>query len=147
MLSDKFWSKVKITSLYGCWEWTAYRDRHGYGQLTLNNKQWYPHRLVYLELIGPIDQGVYHHCDNPPCVNPFHLFTGKQKDNVANAVMKNRNTRGSKCNRGVLTEDDVVKIKELLKKGWTNTSIAKKFKVSRPTVSLIKAGKTWRHVK
>ena len=75
----------------GCWEWTGARHTFGYGLITVGNKSLSVHRVAYAELVGPIPQGhsVLHRCDNPPCFNPEHLFTGTQRDN-----MRDRNAKG-----------------------------------------------------
>lgn len=75
----------------GCWEWTRGCDEFGYGQMTVADESRSVHRLAYEELVGPIPAGqsVLHHCDNPPCWNPAHLFLGTQLTN-----MRDRNAKG-----------------------------------------------------
>ncbi len=79
-------SKIEKTSY--CWLWTGHKDKDGYGK----DKGRFAHRSVYLEFIGPIPSGLLlcHHCDNPPCVNPSHLFLGSYQDNMNDMIKKNR---------------------------------------------------------
>ena len=71
----RFWSKVAKQDV-GCWEWTAYRNKAGYGRFMLNaNRCVRAHRLAYELTIGPIPEGLMldHLCCNPACVRPDHL--------------------------------------------------------------------------
>lgn len=74
-----------------CWVWTGMRFRTGlpYGRMRSNVL---PHRFAYQHFVGPIPDGllVCHHCDNPPCCNPAHLFLGTSKDNLRDASRKGR---------------------------------------------------------
>lgn len=75
----------------GCWTWTGTRDRQGYGRW----KRWLAHRFSWARSNGPIPEGLWvlHHCDNPPCVNPAHLYLGTVVENVHDAVDRGRHFR------------------------------------------------------
>lgn len=82
----------KVNSETGCWEWTKSRGKKGYGQIWVVDKFIRVPRAAYEEYIGPIPEGlkVLHHCDNPPCFNPEHLFVGTQSENILDSVAKGR---------------------------------------------------------
>lgn len=75
-----------------CWEYTKYINKWGYGRLRYNGKKHLAHRLIYEFIIGNIPKNmlVCHHCDNPKCINPYHLFVGTNKDNHTDAIKKGR---------------------------------------------------------
>ena len=74
------------------------RDKRGYGRISVNYKRLPASRWVYMELYGPIPEGmgVLHSCDNPPCVRPSHLWLGTQKDNLRDMRGKGRAGHPSK---------------------------------------------------
>ena len=76
----------------GCWLWTEYCNEWGYGRLRVNGKKMLAHRASWETFIGPIPDGlrVCHHCDTESCINPDHLFTGTDKDNVHDCIKKGR---------------------------------------------------------
>ena len=89
-----------------------------------------------------------HHCDNPPCVNPEHLFLGTVKDNVADCIRKGRRGKhvGETVGTAKLTEYAVREIRVLAGYGVRQRELATQFGVHQVTVSNVVCGKTWRHV-
>ncbi len=104
---SRFWENVEKPSGDGCWVWTGHRVAHrgGYGIFKLRgNRPMRAHRYSYELAHGPIDDPrlfVCHHCDNPMCVRPEHLFLGTAKDNHDDMVRKGRHARGPKLSAAV----------------------------------------------
>jgi hypothetical protein len=95
--AERFWQYVVETE--GCWLWTGTINKAGYGQITpRKGHKALAHRLSWMMLRGDIPPGmcVLHHCDNPPCVNPEHLFIGTAKDNMQDMYRKGRARPGGK---------------------------------------------------
>jgi len=136
----RFWSKVDKSG--DCWEWTASRMGHGYGQLNVNGRPRLAHRLSYEIHIGPIPSGkcVCHICDNPSCVNPSHLFSGTQSENIADMISKGRGGQSK------ITAGDARVFRDLADAGLSVTGISKFFNVGRNTVQHIKDRRTWQHI-
>ncbi len=82
----------RVISVNGCLEWTGGKDKDGYGTCGMGYGAQRSHRASYIAFKGKIPEGllVCHHCDNPPCINPEHLFLGTVKDNALDARDKNR---------------------------------------------------------
>lgn len=91
MKREEFWSRV--TKSEGCWTWNGAKQKFGYGWVWIDGEgSKNTHRVAYEIGVGPIPAGqcVLHRCDNPPCVNPAHLFLGTKGDNTRDMVSKNR---------------------------------------------------------
>lgn len=91
-IRKRFWKKVIILGCDECWIWTSSRHRQGYGTFSINNECNLAHRVAFELRFGKISDGldVLHSCDNPPCVNPYHLFLGTHNDNMRDMIKKGR---------------------------------------------------------
>lgn len=76
----------------GCVEWMGCRDKDGYGKIYVNGKHTRCHVLSYLLFVGDVPKGMFvcHHCDNPSCINPKHLFVGTHTANMHDMLKKGR---------------------------------------------------------
>jgi hypothetical protein len=142
---ERFWKRVKKLKS-GCWIWTGSRTPQGYGQFIIERAKHaaYTHRASWTYTYGPIPEGVQvlHHCDNPPCVNPQHLFLGTHCDNLNDMSQKGR--RHTK-----LTEAQVIEIRTLYvhgKRGSGYSALSKKFGVTPKAVAAIVRRHFWTHI-
>lgn len=146
----EFWAKVNM--LGDCWEWTGATTDGGYGKLGYAGHNFTAHRCSYEYVFGrlPEDMWVLHKCDNPPCVNPAHLFLGVAKDNTADMYAKGRAPRlGAKgeANRASrLTNEMVVQIREDYADGAAPADLAEQFGFTVEYIRLLIRGKAWSHV-
>ena len=117
----------------GCWVWKNSKSTCGYGRIWYNNKQWSAHRLSYTLHKGSIMSGLFvcHTCDNPPCINPNHLFLGTHGDNMQDMMKKGRG------NIAKLSTTDKDSIKQMDKFGISYEDIAKHFSVSIGVVKFV----------
>ena len=157
-VEERFWQKVdKANGENACWEWTAYIGYGGYGRFWIRGKGViHAHRAAYEILCGPIPEGMFvcHHCDNPSCVNPAHLFLGTEADNVHDMWNKGRGLPprprpqdGEGNNRAALSEADVLEIRAMrATTGATYAVIARRFPVGEQAVGKIIRGERWSSV-
>jgi hypothetical protein len=131
----------------GCWLWIRGSNSDGYGQITMNRKQQAAHRVSWQLYRGPIPEGmqILHSCDTPPCVNPAHLFLGKDKDNVQDSIKKDRHffPKGEQHGRRKLSDADVREIRSAPKSYGTGMALAKRFGVTDQTISNIRCRRNW----
>jgi hypothetical protein len=145
-----FWSKVDKDCENGCWEWTAARNWFGYGVWGTNKGgNSLSHRTAWSLKNGPIPKGIKicHRCDNPPCCNPDHLFSGTQKQNLQDCASKGRTSRGVNRKHAKLNEEKVREIITLNKSGLSQNKLAIRFMVTRSVIGDVVHRRGWAHVK
>lgn len=85
---ERFFDKVRFSN--SCWEWMGHKSK-GYGMFWINGRMRHAHRLSYSYFVrNPGKLHVCHHCDNPSCINPKHLFAGTHTDNMKDMCKKGR---------------------------------------------------------
>lgn len=94
-ISERLRARCVVDIRTGCWEWAGSRCRKGYGMIRVTGRTLRVHRVAHEEWLGPIPAGldVLHRCDNPPCFNPGHLWTGTDLDNARDRAAKRRGNR------------------------------------------------------
>lgn len=134
----------------GCLEWNYARDEAGYGMTTYNMKFERTHRLSY-KLSHPEEDisglHVCHECDNPPCSNPDHLFTGTPADNIKDRDEKGRTkgARGELSGTAKLTKLQVEEIRERYSRGdILQRELGKEYGVEQGIISMIINRKIWK---
>ena len=154
-----------------CLLWTGARTTNGYGQIKFRGRLLHVNRASVMVHIGPIPEGMFacHHCDNPPCINPAHLYIGTASDNMQDKVRRGRcnmprgdkhyariaamsrppkvlpgKARGSRCWSAKITEADVSIIREC-SRFLFQREIGEIFGLTQATVSKVILGATWKH--
>jgi hypothetical protein len=155
-LTARFWSRVARRGPGECWEWTGGRFSGGYGELYVFGKNVKAHRYSYELLVGPIPAGMFvcHRCDNPPCVNPAHLFIGSPRDNVIDAFQKGRRSYlrpryGAEASSTKLTKEIAAEVRATFRRYdrvFGYEALARRFGVSHTAIQRIVIGRTWRTI-
>lgn len=142
---QRFWDKVEKGS--HCWLYTGGAlDKDGYGVFSFSHtKQIRAHRYSWTLKNGAIPKGkcVCHTCDNPPCVNPDHLFLDTNAGNTMDRLHKGRSAMGEGHGMAKITEVDVRKIRD----DWRSCRIiGEEYGLSPSGVHLIRRRHKWKHV-
>ena len=143
-----FWALVDKTAPNGCWLFPRGLDKDGYGHFKVRGRQRIAHRLSWEFTKGPIPPGlmVLHRCDNPPCVNPEHLFLGTARDNMADCLSKGRRRIAERHPKARLSPADVLEIRALYHSVGC-AELARRFGVSEGAISGAASGRNWKSLR
>lgn len=147
-----------------CWPWKFGKNPDIYGLMRIGKNKMVAHRVSFIIHNGAVPDSllVLHKCDNPPCVNPNHLFAGTHQENMDDMVKKGRSAKGLKNGqhtkpektvvgsahgKSKLTESDVREIRSLYAAGGIKQSeLASRFGITPQNISDIVIFATWKHV-
>lgn len=150
---------VKVEN--GCWLWLgAVNPITGYGQFKYRGKNIRVHRFIAYGSLGleipeytgdyPTSEVVMHLCDTTLCINPDHLKIGTQSENIRLAFERGRKVShgnsmpGSTNPRAILTNDDIISIRELYAKGnVSQRELAKAYSMSKTQIGRILRHEQW----
>lgn len=141
-IAERLWSRVDKSG--ECWLWTGGKSKAGYGQIKVEGRIVYTHRLVYEMAYGPIAAGleVCHDCpdgDNPAYCRPDHLFLGTHQENITDMITKGR--------KGKLSPADVREIRRITAaREATGVTLAARYGVTRQAIRKIVLRETWPHL-
>lgn len=143
-ITKRFWNKIDKSTQNECWNWKGYINERGYGMFNFGTNRKHPkirraNRVVW-ELVNseiPLGLEVCHSCDNPSCVNPNHLFLGTHKENMNDAVLKER----------IKSKVNIEKVKEIRNRKKENQyHLAKEYGISQGQISRIINKESWSYV-
>lgn len=153
VMASKFWNRVDIGEITECWEWRGMRTDRNYGifHCAIDGKGYnlYAHRVAY-ELVKHEKCGKLHAChvcDNPPCVNPAHIFLGTHLDNMRDNVLKGRpkGPASEQASKTKLTPKDVLSIRSRYKpRVITCAQLAKEYGITPGAIHAILIRKSWK---
>lgn len=153
---ERFWSKVDRRGPNECWPWLRSHTTKGYGCFSLGCRLRLAHRVAFFIGTGRWPTAcVCHHCDNPPCCNPAHLFEGTHSDNNRDAARKGRNfftrhpelvLRGERLRWAKLTAPLVIEIRRRHAEGATLAALGREFGVTYQSVRAVVRRESWRHI-
>lgn len=158
--------RLEVDPQTGCWNWASPNSLvgRGRGYISVHGRPMLHHRAVWTLLVGPIPQGALlcHHCDNPRCANPAHLYVGDHASNMADMRARGRHwtkqnpekaravgqrsgkantwAKGSGNPKAKLTPTQVEQVKSA---AGSSYQIAAMFGVNASTVQRIKRGDAW----
>lgn len=146
---ERFWAKVdKSGGEDACWIWQG-GFTGKYGCFWINGKNKYAHRIAWGITFGEIPDGLFacHHCDNPACVNPNHLFIGTALENMQDRDKKGRHVphKGTDNGNSKLTWDQVREIRRIYREEHVSlTQLGKRYSICIPHIWAIVNNINWK---
>jgi hypothetical protein len=144
------WDLVAKASDDECWEWQGCKNSTGYGSMTVSQKIYSAHRIVFaltypdtISIKAPTDkkekQFILHKCDNRICCNPNHMVLGNYNDNNKDAKAKGRSNapKGASHKLAKLTQEQANQVREIYKTGLSFVDIGKMFNLHANNISRI----------
>ena len=144
------WDLIAKKGKDDCWEWQGCTNTTGYGSMTVNQKTYSAHRIVFhlanpelISVKAPTDknlkQFVLHKCDNRLCCNPNHMFLGNYNDNNKDAASKGRSKapQGAFHKLSKLTQEQAEQARFFRGHGWSFVEIGKMFGIHANNISRI----------
>jgi hypothetical protein len=141
---EKFWARVEKTDT--CWIWRGPTNVHGYGRVGIHLRKQYAHRVAWTLTNGEVPAGLclLHRCDNPPCVNPAHLFLGTRSDNAKDKVSKGRQSKGDSRPNAKLSMDKAEAIRREHAQGAVSAcALARRYGVRPSQITRVLRGVGW----
>jgi HNH endonuclease len=151
-LEAAFWAKVDVGEADDCWRWKASTDTNGYGHMRWNGPLRTASRIAFELHHGliPPGLGVNHTCDNPPCCNPAHLYSGTQSQNAMDRENRGRgrSSVGEHNPSAKLDVESVHRIRQRLAEGGrgTQAALCRELSISKAQMSRIALGHSWASV-
>lgn len=138
----RFKAYCVVDETTGCWIWRErWRRKGGYGIFVMGKKRRIASRVSYELFNGPLTNGlcVCHTCDNPPCVNPKHLWLGTNDENMIDMTQKGRQD----CK---LDPKQVMEIRKLYDDGCPLVKLCELYNMSSGAIRKLLLRKSWKHV-
>lgn len=129
----------------GCWYWLGSRTPDGYGNFHMNGTMAKAHRISFIIHTKQSPKGfsVLHSCDNPGCVNPWHLRLGTPHDNNMDMAARGRSTHGERHPKAKFTYVQIQAIRDAFDAGHRQCDICRYFKRGDSIINLIVKRKIW----
>jgi hypothetical protein len=149
-LDDRFWHRLGNKMPSGCILWGGAFNEDGHGEIGVRRHYHQgAHVVAYRLMVGSVPKGmcVCHRCDNPPCINPVHLFLGTSTDNRMDCVAKGRQAKGERNAKSKLNAERVKAMRARYASApMTFIQLAKEFNISPAQANKIINGEFWKHI-
>ncbi|MEQ2006571.1 MAG: HNH endonuclease [Limisphaerales bacterium] len=137
-----------------CWEWKGTKSHQGYPKIKVNGRPTLASHVIFFLIWGwwpNRSLGMLHKCNNPGCVNPFHLREGTQRENCEDRDAAGHTTHGKKCHTAKRTPEEVVCIRRTARQhqgvAGINIGLARFYRMTHSAVASIVRCKSWKRVR